>query len=148
VRFLRAVARVARWLAYTSAVSAILIAFALRDEGWWIALGLAAAIPAVLLWLFSAALLELAELPARIRSAPAQAGEARRAVEELASARGTNLPRAVWRAARAAVDTRALATPWAPILPLVSGPFIAATIASALATPFLLLLALVLLVVA
>ena len=148
MRFVRAVARVVRWLAYTSAVSALLIAFALRDEEWWFVYGLAAGVPAVILWLFSMALFELAELPERIRNAPAQPGEVRRALDELSRARGTRLGSALWRAGRVAADTRALATPWAPIVPLVSPPFLVATLASALATPFVFLLALVLLVVA
>jgi hypothetical protein len=148
MRFVRAVARAARWFAYTSAASALLIAYALRDDGWWAAIGAAAAIPAVVLWLFSTALLELAELPARLRGAPVQAGELRRAVEELGHARGTRLPRALWRAGRTASEARVLATPWAPLLPLLSGPFLAATAASMLATPFELVIALVLLIVA
>jgi hypothetical protein len=148
MRFVRAIARVARWFAYASAVSAVLIAYALRDDGWWLAVAVAAAIPAAVLWLFSTALLELAELPARLRGAPAQAGELRRVVEEVGRARGTRLPRALWRAGRTASATRALATPWAPLLPLISAPFLAATAASLLATPFVLVGALVLLVLA
>lgn len=148
MRFVRAVGRAARWLAYANALSAALIAIALYDEGWWVALSAAAAIPAVVLWLFGAALFEIAELPARLRNAPAQAGELRRAVEELARARATGMPRALWRAGRAAAGSRELATPWAPLLPLVSIPFLAGTAASALLTPFVFLLALVLLVVA
>jgi hypothetical protein len=38
-----------------------------------------------------------------------------------------------------------LATPWAPLLPLLSLPFLAATAISALITPFVLLAALVVL---
>ena len=148
MRFVRFVARVARWLSYAAAAAAVLIAVAFLGDGWNVLFGALAAIPAVVLFLFSAALFELAELPGRIRNAPAQAGEVRRAVEELSRARGTRLPRALWGAGRVAADTRAIATPWAPILPLVSVPFLAATLASAIATPFLLLLALVLLAVA
>jgi hypothetical protein len=148
MRFVRAVARIARWFAYTSAVSAVLIAYALRDDGWLLAVAAAAAIPAVVLWLFSTALLELAELPTRLRGAPAQAGELRRAVDQLGQARGLRLARALWRAGRTASETRGLVTPWAPLLPLLSGPFLAATAASVLATPFELVIALVLLVVA
>ena len=148
MRFVRAVGRVARWLAYAAAVAAVLIAVAFLDDGWNVLFGAVAAIPAVVLFLFSVALFELAELPGRIRNAPAQAAEVRRAVEELSRARGTRLPRALWGAGRVAADTRGLATPWAPILPLVSVPFLAATLASAIATPFLLVLALVLLAVA
>jgi hypothetical protein len=148
VRFVRAVGRVARWLAYTAAVAAVLIALAFVDDGWNVLWGAVAAIPAVVLFLFSLALFELAELPDRIRNAPAQAGEVRRAVEELRRARGTRLPRALWGAGKVAADTRALATPWAPIVPLVSMPFLAATLASAVATPFVLVLGLVLLAVA
>ena len=148
MRLVRAVARVARWFAYTCGVAALLIAFALRDHGWWMLAGAGTAVPAVVLFLFSLALYELAELPGRIRNAPAQAGELRRVLDELARVRGTRLARTLWRAGRVANETRELATPWAPILPLVSAPFLIATLSSALATPFLVLIALVLLVVA
>lgn len=148
MRFVRALARVARWLAYAWVASAVLIAVALRDDGWWLLAAAAAAVPAVVLWLFSAALTEVAELPGRLRNAPAQAGEMRRVVDELARARGTRLPTALWRAGRTAVDTRALATPWAPLLALASVPFIVATVASAIATPFALVVALIVLALA
>jgi len=145
VRVVRAVARVARWLAYTNAVSALMVAFALRGDGWLLAVALVAAVPAVVLWLFSAALIELAELPPRLRNSPAQAGELRRVADDLARARGTQLPRALWRAGRVAAETRGLATPWAPLVALASLPFLVATLASALATPFELVIALALL---
>lgn len=148
MRFVRAVGHVARWFAYANALSAALIAIALYDDGWWVAVAALAAIAAAVLWLFSASLFEAAELPGRLRGASGEAGELRRAVEELARARGMGLPRALWRAGRLAAETRELATPWVPLLPLVSGAFLAAAGASVLMTPFALVIALVLLVVA
>jgi hypothetical protein len=104
-----------------------------------------AVVPAVVLFLFSFALAEVAELPDRLRNAPTQARDLRSAVEDLARARGGRLPRALWRAGRQAASARELATPWAPLLPLLSLPFLAATAISALITPFVLLAALVVL---
>ncbi len=137
MRLVRAVGRIARALAYAAAVAALLLAVALYDDGVWVVLALAAAVPACVLFLFSLAVREAAELPQRLRGAPAQVGGLRAAVDELARARGGRLPRALWRAGRQAASARELATPWAPLLPLVNIPFLAATGVSALATPLL-----------
>jgi hypothetical protein len=146
MRLVRSTARVARLLSYVDAFAAVLLALALRDEGGALLLAVAAAVPAVVLFLFSLAVLEAAELPERLRNAPAQVADLRVAVDELARARTSRLPRAIWRAGRQAASVRELATPWAPLLPLISLPFLAATALSALLTPLLVLVALVVLV--
>jgi hypothetical protein len=139
MRFVRAVGRFARWLSFAAATAAVLLAIALYDDGLWLLLAVAAAVPAVVLFLFSVAVLEAAELPDRLRTVPAQAGDLRAALDELGRARGSRLPRALWRAGRQAASASELVTPWAPLLPLVSLPFLAATVLSLLVTPVLLL---------
>jgi hypothetical protein len=143
VRVVRLLGRIARGLAYAAAAAALLLAAALYDDGLWIVLALAAAVPACVLFLFSLAVREAAELPQRLRGAPAQVGGLRAAVDDLARARGGRLPGALWRAGRQAASARDLAMPWAPLLPLVNLPFLAATGVSALATPLLVVAALV-----
>jgi hypothetical protein len=146
VRFARALGRVARWFAYAALLAAALFALALHDEGWRVVLAVVALVPGVVLWLFSAAVLEAADLPARLRGAPADAAELQASLGELSRARGGRLPRSLWRAGRAAAGARDLVIPWAPLLPLVSLPFLAATAVSALVTPLLLLAAVLVLV--
>lgn len=139
MRFVRFVARVARWLAIADAAAAVVLVLALYDDGEDVLVAVAAAVPAAVLFLFSFALFEAAELPDRLRNAPAQARDLRSAVDELSRTRGGQLPRALWRAGRHAASARELATPWAPLLPLISLPFLAATLVSALMTPFVVL---------
>jgi hypothetical protein len=146
VRFVRAIARLARRLAVACGIAAALMVLALYDEGWTLALAAIAVVPAVVLFLFSVALGELAELPGRLRGAPGDAARLRTSLEELGRARGPGFARALWQAGRQAASARELATPWAPLLPLVSLPFLAATAVSAIATPAVLLVALVVLV--
>ncbi len=145
MRFVRLVARVARWLAIADAAAAVVLVLALYDEGEDVLVVAAAAVPAAVLFLFSFALFEAAELPSRLRNAPAQARDLRTAVDALGRARGGRLPRALWRAGRQAASAREFATPWAPLLPLISLPFLAATLVSALLTPFVVLGALIVL---
>jgi hypothetical protein len=145
MRFVRVIARVARGLAFAAAAAAVVFVVALYDDGADVLVAAVAVVPAVVLFLFSFALAEVAELPDRLRNAPTQARDLRSAVEDLARARGGRLPRALWRAGRQAASARELATPWAPLLPLLSLPFLAATAISALITPFVLLAALVVL---
>jgi hypothetical protein len=139
VRVVRTVARVARWLAYAAAFAAVLLVLALYDEGWMVSVAALAAIPAVVLFLFSTALTEAVALPGRLRDAPADAAELRASLAQLSRARRGGLFRPLWRTGRAAAGARELVTPWAPLLPLVSLPFLAATLASALVTPLLVL---------
>jgi hypothetical protein len=145
VKAVRGTARIARWLAYAAAFAAALFLLALYDEGWMLGIAVAAVVPAVVLFLFSAALKEAAELPARLRAAPADAAELQASLGALARARRGALFRPLWRTGRAATGARELVTPWAPLLPLLSLPFLGATLLSALATPLLVLIALVVL---
>jgi hypothetical protein len=145
VRFLRGIGRFARSLSFAAATAAALLALALYDNGLWLLLAAAAAVPTVVLFLFSVAVNQAADLPERLRNAPAQARDLRLTLDELGGSRGSRLPRALWRAGRQAASARELVTPWAPLLPLLSLPFLAATALSALVTPALLLVALIVL---
>jgi hypothetical protein len=145
VRLVRLVARLARWLAIAATVAAAIFVLALYDEGEDVLLAVVPAVPAGVLFVFSYALFEAAELPGRLRNAPAQARDLRVAVDRLGRARGGRLPAALWQAGRQAASARDLAMPWAPLLPLINIPFLAATAAAALLTPFVVLAALVLL---
>lgn len=146
MRTVRVVARIARSLSYVAGAAAALLSIALYDEGWAVVLALAAAVPAAVLFLFSQAVREAAALPARLRAAPADAAELRSALGELATARSGGVLRPLWRTGRAALGARELVTPWAPLLPLISLPFLAATLVSAVLAPLLLPVALVVLV--
>jgi hypothetical protein len=139
VRFVRSVARLARWLAIADAVAAVLLVLVLYDRGEDVLVALAAAVPAVVLFLFSVALFEAAELPGRLRNAPTQARDLRAAVDDLGRARGGRLFGALWRTGRQASSARDLVMPWAPLLPLISIPFLLATLVSAVLTPFVVL---------
>jgi hypothetical protein len=145
MKAVRATARIARWLAYAAAFAAALLLVALWDEGWKVGVAVVAAVPAVVLFLFSAALNEAAELPTRLRAAPGDVAELQASLAALSRARGGALLRPLWRTGRAAMGARELVTPWAPLLPLLSLPFLGATLVSALATPLLVLFALVIL---
>ena len=147
VKVVRNVARIARWLAYAAAFAAAVVVFALYDEGWKVGVAVLAAVPAVVLFLFSNALSEAAALPERLRSAPAGAAELQASLAELSRARRGRWLRPLWRTGRAAAGARELVTPWAPLLPLVNLPFLVATLASALVTPLLVLGALAMLAV-
>jgi hypothetical protein len=139
VKVVRTVARVARWLAYAAAFAAALLVLALYDDGWRVGVALLAAVPAVVLFLFSIAVAEAAALPDRLRNAPADAAELQASLAQLSRARRGGLFRPLWRTGRAAAGARDLVTPWAPLLPLVSLPFLVATLVSALVTPLLVL---------
>lgn len=139
------VARVARWLAYAAAFAAAILALALYDEGWKVGVAVAAAVPAVVLFLFSTALSEAAALPQRLRNAPADAAELQASLGQLSRAPRGRWLGPLWRTGRAAAGARELVTPWAPLLPLVNVPFLVATLASAVVTPFLVLGALAML---
>jgi hypothetical protein len=147
VKVVRTVARVARWLAFGAAFATALLVLALYDEGSTVALAVVAAVPAVVLFLFSTALAEAAALPERLRNAPADAAELQASLAQLSRARRGHWLRPLWRTGRAAAGARELVTPWAPLLPLVNVPFLVATLASALVTPLLVLGALAMLVV-
>ena len=139
MRLVRSVARLARWLAIADAIAAVLLVLALYDRGEDVLVAVAAAVPAVVLFLFSVALFEAAELPGRLRNAPTQARDLRAAVDDLGRARGGRLFGALWRTGRQASSARDLVMPWAPLLPLISIPFLLATLISAVLTPFVVL---------
>jgi hypothetical protein len=138
------IARALRRLALGAAAAALVIAvYVLRDglpEGgreWVLAvlvLALAAA-PPVVLWLFTEALLALASLPERLRTAPAEGGarvrELTGAVDALRGARGAGVPRLLWRLARTASSSWELLTLHAAVLPLASVPFLLLSAAAA-----------------
>jgi hypothetical protein len=147
MRLARSVARVARLLAYAALLAALLFVLALYDEGYRVGVAAVAIVPAAVLWLFSAAVNEAADLPGRLRAAPADAAELNASLADLSRSRSGGVFRALWRTGRAAAGARDLVTPWAPLLPLVSLPFLAATVASAVATPVVLLASLLVLAV-
>ena len=147
MKVVRTAARAARWFAYADVLAAALLLLALYDEGSKVAVVAVAAAPAVVLFLFSTALAEAASLPERLRNAPVDAAELRASLAQLARARRGGQLRPLWRTGRAAAGARDLVTPWAPLLPLISLPFLAATLVSALVTPLVVLGALATLVV-
>lgn len=142
MRFARAVARFARWLAYAAILAGFLFVLALYDEGYRVGVAAVAFVPAVVLWLFSSAVNEAADLPGRLRGAPADAAELQSSLSQLSRAGRGTLIWSLWRTGRAAAGARHLVTPWAPLLPLISLPFLAASAISALATPLVLLVSL------
>ena len=154
-------AAIARTFALLAAGGALVIAaYVLRDglpegaeETVEAAIALvAAAFPPVLLTLFWLVLREVVQLPERLRSLPesgrAQAAELGRIAGE-ARARGSWLrfPRLLWRFGFLVGSARETLTPWAPLLPLVSLPFLLATAAAFAGTVLEVAIALVLLVV-
>lgn len=129
-----------------AAAGAVIVYAVLRDGlpdptdrivGTIVVIALAAAPPLVLgaFWLL---LRELVELPERIRRLP---GEGREHVEELgrltreardARQRGfARLPGMIWRLTRLTGSSRELLTPYAPLLPLLSVPFLTAVVFAA-----------------
>src|SRR5215204_1521571 len=75
VKVVLSVARIARWLSYAAGFATALLVLALYDEDWKIGIAVLAAVPAVVLFLFSTALAEAAALPNRLRNAPAEAAQ-------------------------------------------------------------------------
>jgi hypothetical protein len=116
-----------------------------------VALVLAAAPPLVLLafWL---AVREVAELPDRLRSLPetgrAQAAELGRLAGEARTRGGwLRFPRLLWRFGFLIGSARETVTPWAPLLPLLSVPFLVLTATAAAAAVLEVAIALVALLV-
>lgn len=157
-------ARLVRSYALVAGVAALIIAaFLFRNgapddgNGWAVAIvgTLLAAAPPVILFVFSAALRALSELPARIRELPASGREHASAFARLAGeareARGrrglVRLPVLLWRLAKLSDETRGLLTPYAPVLPLASVPFLVLTGAATFAAMLEIWVALVLLIV-
>jgi hypothetical protein len=90
-----------------------------------------AATPPFVLFVFSAALAALAELPSRLRALPTDAharlGEIARLADSARAARGARAPMLLWRFLRAARSSGELLTPHAGVLPLLSLPFLGAS---------------------
>jgi hypothetical protein len=146
--------------ALAAAAAAAVIAYALLRHGFPDRVGRAVltilalvivAAPPLVLGAFWFLLGELLALPDRIRRAPMEsrehAEELGRIVGDARSRRGRSLPRQIWRLARLTISSRALLTPYAPVLPLLSPPFLAAVVLSTAAVPAEVAAALVVLVV-
>ncbi|HEX5468671.1 MAG TPA: hypothetical protein VFW80_06465 [Gaiellaceae bacterium] len=112
-------------------------------------------IPPGVLFAFSFVLGEVVELPEKLRSYPGMTRD--HAVELRAIAQDARrrerpawwrLPVSTWRLATLARSARDLLAPHAPLLPLLSVPFLVATLASALVVPVVLVAALVVLLAA
>jgi hypothetical protein len=128
--FVARVAHVLRRLAVAAALAdAVFAYYLLRDgaDASDLVLIAVAGAPPVVVFLFSEALRALSELPARLRTLPADAQrhalDAAGVTSELRSARTARAPLLLWRLARLAASSRELATPHAAALPLVSIPF-------------------------
>ena len=145
-------ARAFRLYAIALAVAAALILAAFVDDGApgdgaeWLGLAIIAAIlatPAVLLFLFSAALASLAAFPERLRSAPGDLRGHGVDAQRLFARRGFgSLLLLPFRLLRLGSGTRETLMPYAPLLPLMSVPFLAASGLAALAGLGVLVLAL------
>lgn len=91
-----------------------------------------AAVPPLVLGAFWLAVREVAELPARLRTLPETSREHAAKLGRLAGearSRGSwiRVPRLLWRFGFLAASARENLTPWAPLLPLLSLPFLLAT---------------------
>lgn len=110
-----------------------------------------AAIPPLVLGAFWLVVREVAELPARLRALPdtsrEQAAELGRLADHARSGGSwLKFPRMLWRFGFLAASARENFTPWAPLLPLMSVPFLFATALAAVAALVELLVAAVLLI--
>ena len=145
-------ARAFRLYAIVLAVAAALILAAfvdddLPDDGSaWLGLAVIAAVvaaPAVLVFLFAMALTSLAEFPDRVRSAPGDLRGHGLEAQRIFGRRGFgSLLLLPFRLIRLGSGTRETLMPYAPLLPLISVPFLGATGLAALAGLGELLLAL------
>jgi hypothetical protein len=155
VRVVAGAARGVRNLALVAGASALVIVlFVLRGGGEWLASLLLVALvswPAVVLFMLSAALRALAELPSKVRATPAEARERavelRALAERVQAARGARLrmlPFMLYRFGRVAAASRELLGPHAGALPLVSVPFLGMSAAAIVATFVLVPIALIL----
>lgn len=119
--------------------AAVITAYLLRDGlpnggdeigGTVVGIALAAA-PPVILFVFSAALRTLADLPSRLRGLPADAharlGDIGRLAEDARGTPGARTPMLLWRLLRRARSSGELLTPHAGVLPLLSLPFLGAS---------------------
>ena len=120
-------------------------------EGWagFVVLCLVLAVPPAILLAFSLVLGEVLELPDKLRRYPSTTREHAqelRAIAQDAQARERpswrRLPSSTWRLMTLVRSARDLLAPHAPLLPLLSVPFLVATFVSALVVPLLVVAAL------
>lgn len=153
MRVVAAAARVFRAYAVVLALAAAVIVAAAVDDGapddeaGWLGVAVvaaAAAAPPVLVALFAAALAALAAFPERLRSAPADVRGHGAAAQRLFARRGPgSLLLLPFRLLRLGSGARETLTPYAPLLPLASVPFLVAAGIAALVGLLELVLALV-----
>jgi hypothetical protein len=108
------------------------------------------ALPPLVLGAFWLAVREVAELPDRLRALPETSRSQAWELGDIASeARGRGgwlrFPRLLWRFGFLAASARETLTPWAPLLPLLSVPFLLATAAASVAAMLEMVIAVVLL---
>lgn len=157
-----AIRRATLKLAFLAAAAAVVLGYALLRHGLPGATGravltvvgvVAVALPPVVLAAFWVALGELLELPERVRRLPAETrehGEQLRQLAQDARARRRGwlgVPGHLWRLTRLTASSREVLTPYAPLLPLLSPPFLLAVALSAGAAAAELIAALVVLLV-
>jgi hypothetical protein len=126
-----------------------------EDWAGFVVLCVVLVVPAAVVLAFSFVLGEVLELPDKLRSYPGMTREHAselRAIARDAQARERpawrRLPGSTWRLATLARSARELLAPHAALLPLLSVPFLIATLVSALLVPLVVVAALVLLVAA
>ena len=156
----RGLAAAARTLATCAAFAAlVIVAYVLRNgvpDGGEARFELLvvlvfAGLPPAVLAAFWLAVREVAELPARLRSLPDTSRDQARRLGEIAgharSGRGWfRFPRLLWRFAFLLGAARETLTPWAPLLPFLSIPFLLACAAAFVAALVEIAIALALLV--
>ena len=138
--------RLRRWtlrLASVAAVAAAVIVYTIVDDGYpsggdavVATIGIAlAALPPVMLTAFWFALGELIALPERIRRLPFEGREHGQQLRAVLSDRHRRFaaPRALWRLTRIGASARETLTPYAPLLPFLSAPFLLGVALAALA---------------
>jgi hypothetical protein len=144
-------ARVVRLGSLVALASAALIALALFRHGVpepqaraLLSALVAAAVfvPGVILFVFHRTLVQLLELPVRLRTLPGTGRQHADELARLARERRQRFPLRAWRLVALGRSSRRLLTPYAPLAPLLSLPFLLAAGVSLLVTPLLALLAL------
>jgi hypothetical protein len=140
--------------AVVAAVAAAVLVYALFDDGLpeaggeavaRIVVALALFLPAVVLVLFWRACVEVVELPARLRALPGTAAGHAAELGRLRRERHMRRSRRAWRLLVLTGSARDLLTPHAPLVALLSPPFLLAAAASLAATALEALAALVVL---
>ena len=157
-RFISVVAAARRWIsrvALAAAVAAAVLVYAILRDGFpggghavLAVIGIVAAVaPPLILCAFWLALGEVVRLPERLRRLPLEArehGEQLRALADRArTTRGNRfqLGRVLWQLGRTTASARETLTPYAPLLPLLSIPFLTATAIAAFAAAIEILVA-------